>query len=307
VLLHEDRDLFREVIFSTAADLELPVPVVEKDYYVTMILKKLSEAVPECVFKGGTSLSKCHHAIDRFSEDVDITFSNCLTQGKRKKLKNVKIAGISQELGLPIIDWDKTRSRRDYNCYTFAYEPLEGFVPESLIHGVKMEVVLGSLSFPTVKLPVDSYIYQFLCKENMDIVEEYGLEPFTMTLQSIERTLADKVFALCDYYMTGRVKRNSRHIYDIYMLLSKVVLDEEYKKLVHEIRVQRAQMSVSPAAGKGNSIPKLLKKIMDEEVYREDYMTITAYFQNHPIEYDEVINAVKQIAESGLFEDEDFD
>jgi hypothetical protein len=30
VLLHEDRDLFRKVIFSTAADLELPVPVVEK-------------------------------------------------------------------------------------------------------------------------------------------------------------------------------------------------------------------------------------------------------------------------------------
>jgi hypothetical protein len=50
-----------------------------------------------------------------------------------------------------------------------------------------------------------------------------------------------------------------------------------------------------------------LKEIIDEEVYREDYMTITAYFQNHPIEYDVVINAIKQIAESGLFEDEEFD
>lgn len=307
MLLHKEKELFREVIISTAADLELPIPIVEKDYYVTMILKKLSEMTPECVFKGGTSLSKCHHAIDRFSEDIDIAFSNRLTQSERKNLKDVTIAGISQELDLPITDWEMARSRRDYNCYTFAYEPLEGFVPESLIHGVKMEVVLSSLAFPTVKLPVDSYVYQFLYKENMDIIEEYGLEPFIMTLQSIERTLADKVFALCDYYLTGKVNRNSRHIYDIYMLLPKVVLDEEYKRLVHEIRVQRAEMSVSPAAGKGNNISKLLKKIIDEEVYREDYMTITAYFQNHPIEYDVVINAIKQIAESGLFEDEEFD
>lgn len=307
MLLHKDKDLFREVIISTASDLELPIPIVEKDYYVTMILKKLSETAPECVFKGGTSLSKCHHAIDRFSEDIDISFSNRLTQGNRKKLKDTTIAGISQELGLPIIDWDKARSRRDYNCYTFAYEPLEGFIPESLIHGVKMEVVLSSLAFPTVRLPVDSYVYQFLSKENMDIVEEYGLKPFIMTLQSIERTLADKVFALCDYYLTGKINRNSRHLYDIYMLLPKIVLDDKYKQLVHEIRVQRADISVSPAAGKGNNIPELLKKIIDEEVYRKDYTTITAYFQNQPIEYDVVIEAIRKISESDLFEDEEFD
>jgi hypothetical protein len=307
MLLHKDKELFREVIFSTAADLELPIPIVEKDYYVTMILKKLSEAAPECVFKGGTSLSKCHHAIERFSEDIDIAFSNRLTQGERKKLKDGTIVGISKELELPIMDWEMARSRRNYNCYTFAYEPLEGFVPESLIHGVKMEVVLSSLAFPTVKLPVDSYVYQFLCKENRNIVEEYGLEPFTMTIQSMERTLADKVFALCDYYLKGEMKRNSRHIYDIYMLLPKVTLDEGYKRLVHEIRMQRAEAGVSPVAGKGNNIPRLLKKIIDEEVYREDYRTITAYFQNHPIEYDVVITAIKQIAESGLFEDEEFD
>jgi hypothetical protein len=307
MLLHKEKELFREVIISTATDLKLPVPIVEKDYYVTMILKKLSVAEPECVFKGGTSLSKCHHAIDRFSEDIDITFSNHLSQGERRKLKNVTIANISHELGLPITDWDNTRSRRDYNCYTFAYEPLEDYIPESLIPGVKMEIVLGSLSFPTVKLPVDSYIYQFLSKENIEIVQKYGLKPFTMTLQSIERTLADKVFALCDYYLTGKIRRNSRHLYDIYMLLPKVNLNEEYKHLLHTIRVQRSEMRISPAASKGNNIPLLLKKILAEDVYREDYSTITAYFQNHPIDYEEVITAIVQLAESNVFADEEFD
>ncbi len=84
MLLHKDKELFKEVIISTAENLNLVVPIVEKDYYVTMILKELSLRCPECVFKGGTSLSKCHHIIDRFSEDIDITFSKDLSQGKRK-------------------------------------------------------------------------------------------------------------------------------------------------------------------------------------------------------------------------------
>ncbi len=124
MFLHKDKELFREVIISTAEKSGIVIPIVEKDYYVTMILKQLSMESHECVFKGGTSLSKCHHIIERFSEDIDIAFSNKLTQGMRKHLKNETIAGISDRLDLPIIDWEKARSRRDYNCYTFSYEPV---------------------------------------------------------------------------------------------------------------------------------------------------------------------------------------
>lgn len=88
MLLHNEKELFREAVISTAEELGLVVPIVEKDYYVTIILKKLSMECPESVFKGGTSLSKCHHVIDRFSEDIDIAFSNKLSQGMRKHLKN---------------------------------------------------------------------------------------------------------------------------------------------------------------------------------------------------------------------------
>ena len=70
----------------------------------------------------------------------------------------------------------------------FDYEPIEGEVEKSLLAGVKMEVALGSIAFPTVKMPVDSYVYQYLSKENMEIIQEFGLEPFEMTIQSLERT-----------------------------------------------------------------------------------------------------------------------
>lgn len=305
--LHNDPDLFLEVIYSTASALEMPVPIVEKDYYVTMILKLLSERAPECVFKGGTSLSKCHHIIDRFSEDIDITFSDTLTQGKRKKLKNEIIASIRDDLNLPIIDWDKTRSRRDYNCYTFSYEPLNGFIPNSLVQGVKMEVSLASTAFPTVKMDVDSYVYQFLSRDNMEIAEEYGLLPFQMKIQSIERTLADKVFALCDYYLEGRLKRHSRHIYDIYMLYPHVAQTEEFKQLVHKVREQRSNMSICPSAVAGQNIPELLNTILRDEVYKEDYSTITSYFQHTPVPYEEAVSALQEIASGNIFIDDDFE
>ncbi|MCQ2535707.1 MAG: nucleotidyl transferase AbiEii/AbiGii toxin family protein [Lachnospiraceae bacterium] len=302
MFLHNDKELFQEVIVSAAEDLDLVVPIVEKDYYVTMILKKLSIWCPECVFKGGTSLSKCHHVIDRFSEDIDISFSDKLTQGMRKKLKNETIAGISEELSLPIIDWENARSRRDYNAYTFSYDPIEGYVSEGrLIHGVKMEVSLASLSFPTVELPVESYVYQYLMKENEDIVDEYDLHPFTMKVQDIDRTLADKVFAICDYYLQGKTKRYSRHIYDIYMLLPKVELDEEFKDLVKQVRAVRAKMSICPSAAGGVNVPAVLLEIIDKEVYKDDYASITAYFQKEPVSYNDAIKAVKFVAESGVF------
>ena len=67
---------------------------------------RASERAPRCVFKGGTSLSKCHHAIDRFSEDIDITFAEYVTLGQRHKLKHETIAGISETLSeaAPILE-----------------------------------------------------------------------------------------------------------------------------------------------------------------------------------------------------------
>ena len=51
----------------------------QKDYYVTVLLKLLAEKIPFIVFKGGTSLSKCHKVIRRFSEDIDLTIDVSLS------------------------------------------------------------------------------------------------------------------------------------------------------------------------------------------------------------------------------------
>ena len=88
--LHDNREEFTDAVNLASEYFHILPIIVEKDYYVTMILRELSRRQDFVVFKGGTSLSKCHKAIKRFSEDIDITIDSKLTQGQMKKLKELR-------------------------------------------------------------------------------------------------------------------------------------------------------------------------------------------------------------------------
>ena len=55
--------------------MAIPGNIIEKDYYVTITLKSLSDKLEDMVFKGGTSLTKCYQLLDRFSEDIDLSYT----------------------------------------------------------------------------------------------------------------------------------------------------------------------------------------------------------------------------------------
>lgn len=205
--LHEDREIFKDVIEASSNYLGVSKETIEKDYYVTMILKRLAHVKElPCVFKGGTSLSKCFQCIDRFSEDVDITFAEHLGEARRKKLKYKVIKPIADELGLVIRNWDKIESDKDYNAYFLIYNPISEYANNIIKPEVKLETALVSYAFPTEIKSVGNLVYDYLIIDNADIIQEYDLFPFDMRVQSISRTFIDKVFALCDYYIQGRSK-----------------------------------------------------------------------------------------------------
>lgn len=300
--LHEDRELFQEVVTSTAVWKKLAFAVVEKDYYVTMILKLLSQKAEKCVFKGGTSLSKGFHVLNRFSEDIDITFSEHIGEARRKKLKHNVMKEISEELNMPITNWDRIESDRDYNCYIFQYVPLDMYAGNSLFEGVKVETSLGSYAFPTERVNIDSYVRQYLEKDNVDIINAFELNLFEMNLQTISRTYIDKVFALCDYYMQGKAKRYSRHLYDLYKLREHVTYNDEFKKLINEVRNQRAKMKICPSAKEGVNVPVLIHEFCKKEFYRQDYLDITEYFIDDMVEYEQAVAELIDLADSGMFD-----
>ncbi len=65
------------LFLATANQLGTSLQNVEKDFWVCWVLDLLFNGreitEPRLLFKGGTSLSKAHGLISRFSEDIDIT------------------------------------------------------------------------------------------------------------------------------------------------------------------------------------------------------------------------------------------
>lgn len=300
--LHRDRETFRDIVGQAADSSGRTPAVVEKDYYVTLILKLLSEQLDKCVFKGGTSLSKGFHVVDRFSEDIDITFNEHIGESRRKKLKNVVLKGISEELGMPVANWEDIQSDRDYNAYLFSYESVFGLWDDRLPQYVKLETALGSYSFPTQVVEIRNYIGDYLeGRGRTDLAEQFSLGRFSMNLQSLERTYIDKVFALCDYYLQGRSKRCSRHLYDIYKLTPLIKFDNGFAVLIGEVREHRSRMQVCPSAKDAVDVSAVIMEFCDNSFYREDYQAITSYFAADAVPYDEAIGQMRALAASDLF------
>jgi len=64
-----------DVFAETAERKAVAEAIIEKDFWVCWTLRQLFSIEPfagRLLFKGGTSLSKIFHAINRFSEDIDL-------------------------------------------------------------------------------------------------------------------------------------------------------------------------------------------------------------------------------------------
>lgn len=294
-LLHKNREQFLEAIYLAEHQSGIMAQVIEKDYYVTMILRLLADKASHIVFKGGTSLSKCYKVIKRFSEDIDVTTDTVLTQGEKKKLKKI-IVDIVEELGLQITNLGETRSRRDYNKYIIIYDTVLPMLGEALQPEVLIETSYMTVSFPTVALPVSSYIGEMMITESPELLHTYALEAFEMKVQGIDRTLVDKVFAACDYYLNDLVRKHSRHIYDIYKLLPLVELDDGFKNLVAEVRGARKASPQCLSAQDDVNIPEVLQMIIKKQIYKSDYQEITEKILEEHVPYQVVIKALQEIA-----------
>ena len=65
-----------EVLEMVRAQIGRPTHLLEKDVWVVWALGALfdSPLASDLTFKGGTSLSKAYKVIERFSEDIDLTY-----------------------------------------------------------------------------------------------------------------------------------------------------------------------------------------------------------------------------------------
>ncbi len=207
--MHEFPDEFRDLISIVATDKHLPESAIERDYYIVMLLQNLanSEYAEKCVFKGGTSLSKCYPgSIERFSEDIDLTYLGMDVSDKVCDRTIKKIEKI-MTVGADIEKIDAERSNRSKSMLVW-------FGDKS--NRVKLEIGSSIRPDPYSKKTLKTYIQEFL-EENdgEEDIAKYELEEISLNVLNIERTFVDKLMSVKRHAICGTIDKKVRHIYDV--------------------------------------------------------------------------------------------
>jgi predicted nucleotidyltransferase component of viral defense system len=301
-MLHNKKDTFEQLVLRTSEYLGVKAEIVEKDYFVTLFLKRIAAVMPDIVFKGGTSLSKCYHIIKRFSEDIDLNLQSEIKppERKRRQLK-ANIIQIINDLEFELTNPDAVKSRRDYNRYIIDYPSSlsAAYLKEQLI----VETAIYQRAYPTKVMSADSLIYQYLHENGYgDFIKQYDLEPFALNVQTAERTMIDKMYALADYYLLNTTTEHSRHIYDIYKLSEIVTVDDTLKELALSVAEERRPHKMCLSVQNGKNVNEILREVIDKKTYKEDYDTITVPLLFEAVSYNTAVSALENILQNGIFD-----
>ena len=257
-------DRQRQAINNVALKTELPPSSIEKDWWVTQVLKALHTLpyAEHIGFKGGTSLSKCWNLIARFSEDIDIALSReflgfggelsktqisdklrraacSFVRGKMQY--DVKEALLAQGIRQDVFSVDVVITpvtTVDPEVITVTYQSLYDVSPY-IKNTVKLEISGRSMVDPVEKKFINAAIDAHF--PNAPFAEE----PFEVNAVIPERTFLEKVFLLHEEFHKDvvRVERMSRHVYDLAMMMDserkiadRAVNNEELYRTVLEHR-----------------------------------------------------------------------
>lgn len=125
-MIHNNKEEFIIILERAAKKKEFLLTLLEKDYYLTLILSRAHELSENLIFKGGTCLNKIYYAYYRLSEDLD--FSMRLpryeaTRGERRKcIQPVKdnIKKFAEQFGMKI-DESANPGRNESKQYIFNF------------------------------------------------------------------------------------------------------------------------------------------------------------------------------------------
>lgn len=218
--LHEHED-FKYFIIEAAKQVNLSEFIVEKDYWVTYLLKNLvkSEFSNEFVFKGGTCLSKAYNLIERFSEDIDLLILETdKTQSKTQKEK--RLVALREYInGLEDLSYTTGNRSALYAEFKFLFPTMSTIITEPVGKEIKLEPGYRGGIVPEIqKKTITSYIEKLVDGK----LEDYDTIPFEINVLSAERIFVEKVFALKEIYDKDNgetLQKKTRHYYDIYKLL----------------------------------------------------------------------------------------
>jgi len=256
----------KNVFETIAKKLKIAPPSVEKDVWITAVLRALF-ALPyaeNLSFKGGTSLSKCYNLIERFSEDIDIAvnreflgYGDTLSKTQiNDRLRRAACSFVREKLQFDVA---KQMENQGIGKGLFSVKvnitPISTTDPE--IIEVHYKSSYNELSYlkPVVKLeisgrsmtePVRKVALQSLVDKEFPAAS-FAENPFDVNAVVLERTFWEKVcllheeFAKLQEFM--RTERMSRHLYDLAKMydagIAEIALKDEglYVSIVEHRRI----------------------------------------------------------------------
>ena len=243
----------RKVLFSRTSEKKgLNLSIVEKDFWVCFMLDHLFH---DCkykdafVFKGGTSLSKSYHVIERFSEDIDLIFDwrkitidtdpweerSKTKQDKYNKMineyaaefyKNSLVPALNEELSIKLGkgNWVEV-DQYDPMVVNFLYP--RDYDTDYIVPVVRLE------SGPLAEWMPSHFteIVPFVAEEYPNVFEQSMTEVLTI---DVERSFWEKLTILHKMANFPRKKslprRYARHLYDVYCMGNSWVKDAAFLK-----------------------------------------------------------------------------
>ncbi|MGD0518170.1 MAG: nucleotidyl transferase AbiEii/AbiGii toxin family protein [Thermoguttaceae bacterium] len=325
-------DLFREV---AARRGNLTAALVEKDFWVCWALKHLfaMENVPAgIIFKGGTSLSKAFNAINRFSEDVDLSLSrDDLGFGGDKDPRNAPSRKKSQQwiealeakckqairdqllpalrnnftvvLGEVGRDWLLAIDNQDAQAVNFVY-------PRGLVVGGEAVPVYVQ---PRVRLELGARSDQWPAGDQN--VQSYAAEVFPNMFEqpvaivrtlNAERTFWEKVMILhAEYHRSPSSqmkKRLSRHYYDVHCLAQGEIgrLALQKMKLLQDVIRHKMKFFECKWANYETAIAGTLHLVPPDDRYKElqwDYSAMSEMFFSEPPPFGRILETLRSLEE----------
>lgn len=240
-----------DVFLNTSKRLRIPSPVVEKDFWVCLVLDYLftkSKFKERFILKGGTSLSKGFGYINRFSEDIDLVIKYTYFDSHMDEIfstlsSNTHRQNLCDDLNRQVEEFVKNELMEDIKTgleslinkqIDIEIDPIDHMSlnlmypisqkAEYLLPHIKIE--LGALSSidPIENVKIAPYVY--LARPDLWSESSYP----TITIYSPERTFLEKINTL-HINMQKPIEKHveprfSRHLYDLYCLGHSPVKDK---------------------------------------------------------------------------------
>lgn len=317
--LDERRALFR----NTSQKMNIHESIIEKDFWVCLTLDYLFQRCPnknKFAFKGGTSLSKAHNLIQRFSEDIDLILdwrvlgyrmtepwdvpSKTKQEEFNRDANERTILFLHDTLlpqiieGLSDIIGDKAElsiNEDDPQTIIFNYPHI--FTAEAILQGIKLEIGALAAWSPVSAKKITPYAAETYGKAFKKLnTEVLTVEP--------ERTFWEKATIL--HHEANRPvdslmpQRYSRHYYDLYCIAKtdikyRALSNLELLKKVAEFKMRFYPRGWARYQDAKPGTLKLLPPAHNLGLLKEDYKDMGDMIFGPRLGFEEMMDALSKL------------